>query len=81
MFSGDISKMAVLRSIIKQVNFNSKHKHNVLLVTDAHVQHNCRPYSGVTKGRWKVGLVLLYVWGLAYKDNLELKFDLVLVVF
>ena len=44
MFSVDISKMAILRSIIKNVNFNSKRKHNVLLVTDAHVQHNCRPY-------------------------------------
>ena len=60
MFSGDISKMAMLRSIIKQVNSNSKHKHNVLLVTDARVQHNCRPYAGVTKDRCKVELVLLY---------------------
>jgi transposase len=29
-------------------------------VTDAHVQHNCRPYAGVTKGKCKVGRVLLY---------------------
>ena len=60
MFSGDISKMAMLRSIIKKVNFNNKRKHNILLVTDARVQHNCRPYVGVTNGRCKVGLVLLY---------------------
>ena len=59
MFSGDISKMAMLRSIIKKVNFSSKRKHNVLLVTDAHVQHNS-PYAGVTKGKCKVGRVLLY---------------------
>ena len=60
MFSGDIRKMAMLGSIIQKVKFNSKRKHNVLLVTDAHVQHNCRPYAAVTKGMCKVGLVLLY---------------------
>ena len=62
MFSGDIRKMTMLRSIInkEEVNFNRKRKHNVLLVTDAHVKHSCRSYAGVTKGRCKVGLVLLY---------------------